>query len=356
MGNFFKNPLGTVKSWGKGLANDPKTLIAPFSGVTPNSRNILKGAAVAAGGYMAAPSLFGGSAAGAGAGAGVTTYPVANSWGAVTPLNAAGAGASGAAAAAGGAAAGGMGTFGTLGMLGLAAGANAFGDNTKNITTTTAPWGQQQPYLQDIFQQGRNLYSMNPMGINAATQRGLDALMQPDPTINRGMGVLNDTLSGRYMDPASNPYLNQTFNRAASAVGNNIASRFAGSGRFGSGAMYASMNDGMNNLANDIYGENYQNERTRQTAAMTLVPQFSSLVPGRFLQAGQIQQQAPWEQLANYQGAVSGNFGNTATSPVFRNAGAGVLGGATAGARLAQMTGSDPVLMALAGGAMGGWG
>src|SRR3569623_406528 len=220
-----------------------------------------------------------------------------------------------------------------LGPLGatVAKGAQAMGggqggNQPKDQTSKTAPWEPQQPYLQDIFKQGQNLYNQNPGRMNYATQMGVNSLMRPDQNMQQGMGLLGNTKRGDFLN--SNPYLDQTFNQAASSVGNNVASRFAGSGRFGSGAMYNSLNSGMNDLATNIYGNNYQNERTRQMQAAQLAPQFADFNANRFLQAGQIQQQAPWEQLAKYQGAVSGNYGGTSTTPMYKSPISGLLGGA----------------------------
>jgi len=205
-------------------------------------------------------------------------------------------------------------------------GGGLLGTKQKDQTTTTAPWSPQQPYLQDIFKQGQSLYNQNPGGMNQATQMGVSALMRPDQNVRLGSGLLGSTIRGSFLN--NNPYLDQTFNRAASSVGNNIASRFAGSGRFGSGAMFASMNDGMNNLADEIYGGNYQLERGRQMQAVGMAPQLADFDANRFLQAGQIQRQLPWDQLAKYQGAVSGNYGGTSTTPIYSNPASGILGGA----------------------------
>jgi len=246
--------------------------------------------------------------------------------------------------------------FLTGGMIGgqlmSAKNGGLLGTQQKDQTTTTAPWEPQQGYLKDIFQQGQNLYNANPGGMNQATQMGINALMQPDQNIQQGAGLLGRTMNGDFLN--SNPYLDQTFNQAASSVGNNIASRFAGSGRFGSGAMYNSLNSGMNNLANDIYGGNYQMERNRQMQAAQMAPSFANFDANRYLQAGQLQQQAPWEQLAKYQGAVSGNYGGTSTSPMYRNATAGLLGGALAGAQLGSaLPGLGTGLGAFGGGLLG---
>lgn len=333
----------------------------------------LKTAAVLVGGPMVGSALAGPAAGTAGmaapvtAGPGVTTYALGSApagslvAGPITSGTAAGAAGTAtgagflssagttAAKAASGIGFGDLATLGTLGASALA------GNKQKDVTTTTAPWGPQQPYLTDIFSRGQELYKTNPGGLNNNMLQGIRGLLTPDEGFLAGQQQLNDTLSGRYLN--ANPYLDQTFNRAASGVGNNIASRFAGSGRFGSGNMYRSLSDGMNNLANDLYGRNYQLERERQYNALSMAPIYADFMPNRMLQAGQIQQTAPWEQLGRYQGLITGNYGSQSTAPIYRNRGAGVLGGAMAGADLSTKLGSDnPLLWALGGAYMGGWG
>lgn len=238
---------------------------------------------------------------------------------------------------------------------GLTGGLGLSKKQNQTVTTNNEPWRPQQPYLTDIFGKGQGIYNANPSGMNQATQMGVNALMRPDPNIMAGAGLLGGTLNGSYLN--SNPYLDQTFNHAASAVGNNIAGRFAAGGRYGSGAMYNALGDSMGNLANDIYGGNYQAERGRQMQALGFAPTYANYDANRYLQAGQVQQSTPWDQLARYQGAISGNYGGvgTQTSPIYRNQGAGMLGGALAGAQLGGQFG-NPLLGAVAGGLLGGIG
>lgn len=95
------------------------------------------------------------------------------------------------------------------------------------------------------------------------------------------------TLRGDYLSPDSNPYLHDTFNAAASGVTQQfknatlpgLMAMAQRSGQMGSSAMQEAMGDatssfqsGLNDLATNIYGGNYQQERARQMQAEGLNP------------------------------------------------------------------------------------
>lgn len=69
----------------------------------------------------------------------------------------------------------------------------------------------------------------------------------------------------------SNPYLDATFNQAANAVQNRVSSEFAGSGRNLESSIPV-QNDQLNQLATQIYGGNYANERQLQSQAAQQAP------------------------------------------------------------------------------------
>src|SRR6185503_12579179 len=88
-------------------------------------------------------------------------------------------------------------------------------------------------------------------------------------------------LNGSYLN--SNPYLDATFNEAAGAVTNQVQSNFGLAGRNARGVDAAGFaQEGYNDLANQIYGGNYQAERQRQ---QQLVPYAGQL--GAYTNPGQ---------------------------------------------------------------------
>jgi hypothetical protein len=129
--------------------------------------------------------------------------------------------------------------------------------------------------------------SMNTQGFqNNLTGLGTSAMNNPaNPALKNfsGTGATGSTQSmlmkaarGDYLSPDSNPWLKSTYDQAFGNVQNSVGSAMAGAGRFGSGAMAGALGSGATNLANSIYGTNYQQERDRQQQAQGLIGQLQS--------------------------------------------------------------------------------
>ncbi|HXD38160.1 MAG TPA: hypothetical protein VN624_16005, partial [Rhodanobacter sp.] len=140
-------------------------------------------------------------------------------------------------------------------------------------------------------------------------------------------------------------------------------------------------NDQMNQLATQIYGGNYQNERNLQQQAAANTPGLnaSSLANlGAVGQAGALEQQQaqnyiggaqnawnynqqlPYTNLSQYMGLVNSlahPVTQTNTQPVFQNTAGNVLGGAMAGSSLGSSLSSNPYagLIGAGLGALGGY-
>lgn len=87
---------------------------------------------------------------------------------------------------------------------------------------------------------------------------------------------LASTLSGDFLSPDSNPYLADTFNRAADLTRTRLSSEFAGAGR-DIGASLPARSDELQTLASGIFGGNFQNERNRQMAGLDQARQLDPL-------------------------------------------------------------------------------
>ncbi len=234
---------------------------------------------------------------------------------------------------------------------------------------------------RNLYQQGGPRYFPGQTYVNPAAETN-DALsataqkarsMQPMVT---GMGAeLGKTIGGDYLN--ANPYLDATYGRAARAVERNfnesvmpgVNSTFSLAGRYGSNAHRTAMDQATDSLgrslgemASDIYGANYANERGKQIQAMALAPStmgamfmpeqqlagvgasredIASLPLQEQIARFNFEQQAPANNLAQYLQFVSGNYGGTSTQtqPLYRNPYAGALGGALVGSQIGQSTG-----------------
>jgi hypothetical protein len=152
---------------------------------------------------------------------------------------------------------------------GLLGGAKPAGETT----STTAPWGPLQQYLTQLFP--------------GATQ------------------VAQDTMSGKYLTPESNPYLKQYGQFLSDQVGANVDSRFTSAGRYGSGAHTGELARNIGGTLSGLYGNAYSQERGFQN------------------------------QTAN--GLLGGNYGGTQTNPYFQNKTGDMLSGALTGYALSRM-------------------
>lgn len=119
------------------------------------------------------------------------------------------------------------------------------------------------------------------LGANNPYNAGLLSLANRNVNQTPGFDTLSNIAEGGMLN--SNPYLDQMFDSASRAVNKNfsanalpgIASMFSAGGRYGSSQMgdrvgQAASQYGatLNDLAGDIYGQNYANERQLQQAAL----------------------------------------------------------------------------------------
>ena len=105
--------------------------------------------------------------------------------------------------------------------------------------------------------------------------------------IEAGLGQAKQILSGAYLNPSSNPYLQATYNEAAQplvtqfrdATEPGIQAEFAQAGSFGGSAQRDAENiaqqnlaQGLSNLGTNIYGENYEQGMQNMIREQGLLP------------------------------------------------------------------------------------
>jgi hypothetical protein len=167
-----------------------------------------------------------------------------------------------------------------------------------------------------------------------------------DPTIDAARGYVQNSLAGGFLN--SNPYLDQTFNRAAQATQGQLASQFAGAGR-NVDQSQGLRSQQLNDLASQIYGGNYANERNLMQGTLAAAQPLGNQAYTDAAQVGNLQR--PEETaLDNYLRRVNaGTYGsNSTTSGGGGFSGSGALGGAAAGMSMFGPWG------ALGGGLLGG--
>ena len=209
-----------------------------------------------------------------------------------------------------------------LGAAAIGALASKKGGGVGQTTVNNAPWIEQQPYLLNLFERANSLYGQSAQSPEtlAAMQRMRERAMSGDNLTTQAQGQIGRTISGDYLHPSSNPYLAAAVSQALDPVQARVNSTFGGGGgnNFGSSAHAETLTKQLANTALPFYMQNYQQERDRQMGATAAAPSMAYADLDPLFQVGQMQTQAPWDQLARYQGAVSGNYGGVSTQPYYK--------------------------------------
>lgn len=262
-------------------------------------------------------------------------------------------------------------------------------DSSKTQTQTIEPPAFAKPYIEAGYGQASNLYNQGgpqyypgdtfvPFAPQSeqAMQMTQQRAMQGSPLTGTAQNYAQQTLNGDFLN--SNPWLDQTFNRAVQQSRGALDSQFATAGRdLVSQLPYRT--DQVNDLATQIYGGAYDAERNRQ---QQVLPFANSLANQDYVDLAALQgvgsqvegksgeilssqmdrfnfnQARPEAALDSYLARVQGLTGgyNTQETPIYRNPIGGAIGGATAGAGIAGMMGSTNPLWALGGGLLGLYG
>jgi hypothetical protein len=225
------------------------------------------------------------------------------------------------------------------------------GDGVQTNYANPPPWSA--PGIYGATEAATNQFNRGGTPVAPFSDATNQALQMAQQRATSGSAVSNaandyatKTLNGGFM--GSNPYLDQTFNRAALATQNQLASQFGASGRDPGESQFL-RSEQLGNLANTIYGGQYQNERQNQQAIAGLAPGLANqswsdigglanagtTIDQRNQQvAGQPQQAL--QDYINQLNSVSGGYGQQQQYlPSQTNTASGVLGGALLGSQLA---------------------
>lgn len=178
-------------------------------------------------------------------------------------------------------------------------------------TTATQPWAPVIPGLEDYLGSASSLYNGGAPQISPYEQQGYDMLKGvatgPSP-ITPAVAANNDTLSGKYLDPSTNPYLADIAKRAAGMAGASANATFAGAGRTGSGLAGYYAGKGAADAADQMFYTNYNDERSRMADAVTAAPQLTAgtyLAPQAMISAGQNISARPYDISSQYGNILS---------------------------------------------------
>ena len=218
---------------------------------------------------------------------------------------------------------------------------------TVTSTQNTTPWSEQIPYLKQGFSEAQKLYQDGPQQFyggqtyaspDAATTAGLNATearaTAGSPLVGQAQGEMGKILSGEYLRPDMNPYLQGVVESTKAQVLPGIDSRFIGAGRSGSGLHGRAVGEGLGSALGGLYNTMYQSERDRMTGAMNAAPTMAAadyVDPSMLGQVGAARegqaqqgineavarhdytQMAPQQALAQYMQMIQGNYGGQST-------------------------------------------
>jgi hypothetical protein len=174
---------------------------------------------------------------------------------------------------------------------------------TRDETAKINPWEPAAQDVQALPGLARNLYNANPTGLGAMSTSALSGLGQmsdfwasraegmnaSDVARNRVIGMLRDNTlqtrgdeiyntqsaseqnladaaAGKYLGGA-NPYMDALIARSQQDAANQVAAKFAASGRYGSGNFSTAVADTTGRIATEARMQDYEQERARQLQA-----------------------------------------------------------------------------------------
>ncbi len=164
---------------------------------------------------------------------------------------------------------------------------------------------------------GGGTYADQYPGMSSNTQQALDLTAQRatagSPLLQTAQNAVQNFAGG---GATNNPYLDQMFKRSADQVRDYTNASFTAGGRGGSTTNQDVLGKNIGDLAAQMYGGAYETGQNRQLAAAQMAPGLANqdfFQLQQLLGAGQTEDQyaldkynAPWQNLQQYSGAVSG--------------------------------------------------
>jgi hypothetical protein len=223
---------------------------------------------------------------------------------------------------------------------------------TGRSTSASEPWSQQIPYLKKLFSEASNLYDKSltylPEGWSSSdtvawftpeqqTAQGMvsNRALTGSSLLSNAQNALENTVSGSYLSPDTNPYLRYYVDQATKAVMPKLDNSAIQAGRYGSGAWSDLKSDVASQVANEIYGGAYKDERQNMMDALKYGIGYSredyydpamlaavgeekqsydqSLIDAA-VEEHQFNQYADWWKAAQYKNLISGDYGGQAES------------------------------------------
>jgi hypothetical protein len=210
----------------------------------------------------------------------------------------------------------------------------------KDYSSSVSPWYPQQQHLGNLFANAQNQFNQGPysgpfLGAQSPYTRQAQGMivnqaLNPNSLTSQSQRQIGDTISGKYLDPKTNPYLEGSVNDALGLAKSQFLGLYGGDAgsNIGNSGFQEQLARTLANSALPAYQNAYSQERQNQLNAMNLAPQFDyananalagvgASQEGRSQAEVEAQRQAfnaPWENLARYQSMVTGDYGKVGTT------------------------------------------
>ncbi len=195
--------------------------------------------------------------------------------------------------------------------------------STSTQTTTSEPWEEQKPYLEEGFQRAEDLYqssdpqfypeiTVTPFSPETQTALGATAqrALQGNPLQAAGQQQQMNTIQGKYTNPESNPFYKNMVQGTMAQVRPGIDSMFAKGGRAGSGAHAERLGTGLGNALGPQMFADYGRERGLQQSAAQTAPALAQADYYDIDRLGQVGAQREGKSTDNLQDLINRfNFG-----------------------------------------------
>lgn len=192
-----------------------------------------------------------------------------------------------------------------------------------------------QPYTPYSGQRYADLNALQNTGLGMTAARAMGG----SQTVDNAENSLNQMISG-----TSNPYLDSMVQQAQDSVRSNFTTSAINSGSFGNSGQQEAFAKQLGNVATNMYGNAYQQDRANQMQAIGMAPTFGNLAyqdAAQLMNAGQTlqdqdqqnrdfayqqfqeAQNLPYKQLAAMSGVFGSNLGGVSKTESTSSSGGG---------------------------------
>ena len=195
-----------------------------------------------------------------------------------------------------------------------------------NAYTQTAIGLNNTPYQAYGGQRYADLNGVQMAALNQTADRAMNG----SETINNAEAALNQNIQGQ-----TNPYLDQMVGKAQDSVRSQFNTGAVNSGSFGNAGLQQQFQEGLGDVATQMYGQAYDQDKQRQMQSIGMAQQFGNQAyddAGKMMAAGQTlqdqQQQGldfqyqqsqdakndDYKKLAGMSGVFGSNLGQSAST------------------------------------------